>query len=345
MADRPANDNGPMSEGDMGRSPQDGLGAGSTPLERELRQLLEDEAITVRVGEAPYGQILKEGRQARHRSRMVLGAGLAVLVAVPGGLLAAQSFTPSSEPAGQVSPAAGGGIEGGGGGHQEAPQDEGAEATGAEEEAADHALPPSDPERQLLDGITLEQARDQLDHCIDDWADRSSWPTDEQPELDASGLRILLAWDGSGGENQGHGTIRRVLAATADQEEPYTTRLVCSQRVGEGDAGSGIRSSVGADIPDGEVVGDTWGRYATPEDGLEGDWSGELPFRWAHFDTIADSVDRVTVEYGGDTQEALLEGGFYITAGILEAPPEAMPRVRAYDEDGELIHDSAAATQ
>jgi hypothetical protein len=341
-----------------------------TPLEQQLRSILAEEAGELRVGEAPYGAILHEGRIARRRSRAALGAGMAVLVALPGVTLAGATLLQDRDASGtgQTGPAAG----------PTAPTDEHGDpepdpnpvdeydpadgtGTGPEVEAEkggttgqdpadpggpgdpepDQPLPPSDPGRQLLDGITLEEARAQLLSCVQQHNDpaEDEKPPMEQPDVDPADLQILLAWQGHGGENQGPGPIRRVLAASVTGE--MHVRMVCSRSMGETDAGSGL--SVGFHpwpLQQPEPIGTIYGRYHTPEEGLNGDWSSELPFRWVLFDTVDDSVARVTVEYAGETQEALLDGGFYITAGIIETPPTALPTVLGYDADGELIYDS-----
>ncbi|WP_448319307.1 hypothetical protein [Streptomyces sp. CO7] len=52
------------------------------------------------------------------------------------------------------------------------------------------------------------------------------------------------------------------------------------------------------------------------------------------------SVDRVTVEYGGGTEEAALDDGWFVAAGELEREPTALPRIKGYDAAGELVYDS-----
>jgi hypothetical protein len=305
----------------------------ATPAERRLRALLAEEGLAVHVGGAPHAEIVQEGRRARRRSRTVLGAGLAVLVAVPAVALAAQGFQDSeARPpvAGNTSDA----LTPGAGGEQPP------EATEPPEETpSDQPRPPSDPERQLLDGITLEEARAQLTGCLDEYMGRPAWG-DDPMEVDPADLQILLAWQGHGGENQGPGPIRRVLAVSVAGD--VQAELVCNKSMEETGAGSGMQSSVGLRPPERrEVLGLEWRRYHTPEVGLTGDWSSHLPFRWAFFNHVdEEAVARVTVEYGGETHEALIDGGFYLTAGLLDERPDAGLRVRGYDAGGEVIFDS-----
>jgi hypothetical protein len=307
-----------------------------TPLERRLRALLAEEGHAVPVRGTPHIEIMEEGRRVRRRRRAVLGAGLSVLIAVPAVALAAQgsygSDTPSPAAAGEPSETTRPGS--GTGGTPEAEPNE--------EPVPDQPLPPSDPERQLLDGITLEEARAQLRMCLDEYADDEGegWLDDGLPKLDASDLKILLAWQGHGGENQGPGPIRRVLAVSV--ADVGHAELVCNQSMGETTAGTGMQSALGFEPPERpEVIGRDWDRYHTPEEGLDGDWGSELPFRWAYFNYVDEgAVARVTVEYGGETQEAIVDGGFFLTAGSVETPPDAHPVVLGYDEEGEVVYDS-----
>lgn len=331
-----------MSEMPRRELPWEELPEGGTDVERRLRALLAEESDTMRVGVIPHVEIVREGRRARRRRRAVLGAGLSVLIAVPTGAFAAHSFQGSdAQPSLTAAPSPGTVAPGAGAdGTADAADPEGEPAPGLPQ-------PPSDPERQLLDGITLEDARAQLRMCLDEYGDDGGygWPEGEQVPIDPADLKILLAWQGHGGENQGPGPIRRVLAVTV-AGEGYA-ELVCNQSMGEADAGTGMQSVVGTAPPERtEVIDSHWQRYHTPEMGLDGDWESELPFRWAYFNHVdEEAVARVTVEYGGETQEAILDGGFFLSSGVVDTAPDAHPVVVGYDAEGEVVYDSRDVPQ
>ncbi|MCF2530236.1 hypothetical protein [Yinghuangia soli] len=72
--------------------------------------------------------------------------------------------------------------------------------------------------------------------------------------------------------------------------------------------------------------------------------SPEFPFRWLDFGRLPDpKAVRVTVEYGGKTQDAALSHGFWFAAGELVRPETYTPIIRSYDADGRLLYDSTQA--
>lgn len=303
-----------------------------TPLERRLRELLNERAERVAPSEAPLEAIARNGRAARQRSRVALGAGLAVLVAVPGFALAAQGSGSGGsgadtavQPAGPPAPS-----------EPETPQESGGSPPDQDQDQEEGPLPPSDPQRQLLDGITLEQAAAILERCVEEaYADQPDpgrvQTSIENPSIED--LRIVLAWESQGNENQGPGPWRRVLAVTDDPTSADHHQMTCTADP-DGNF-SGVQGSAGApperDVP---VVPDSNAsrHYAGDE------WT--TPFRWAHYGEISPEVARLTVTYAGATEEAALESGYFAVAGIAEQSPDGEPVIKAYDEGGELIHDS-----
>ncbi len=195
---------------------------------------------------------------------------------------------------------------------------------------------PSDPERQLLDGITFEQAADSLARCIADWGNMSSLPDQEQSDIEVGDLRILLAWVSQGDENRGPEPIRQVLAVSDDPAADPHFQLVCADRGDEGGT-VGMQSTTGRPAAPGPAVRPEPGasRYLGP---MMGEWSS--PFRWAHFGTLDPEVVRVTVQYAGTTEEAVVEAGYFAVAGMAAGTPDGSPVVTGYGADGEVLYDS-----
>ncbi|MGW0600779.1 hypothetical protein ACWD11_27150 [Streptomyces sp. NPDC002776] len=75
----------------------------------------------------------------------------------------------------------------------------------------------------------------------------------------------------------------------------------------------------------------------------KGKWA--LPFRWGVIGTVdPSSVAKVTVSYGGATSEAALDHGWFAASGVLNEQVTVAPRVKGYDADGTLVHDSGQDT-
>jgi hypothetical protein len=309
--------------------PVDPDGQADTPVEAQLRQLLGERAGGLAQPETPYGTIVRHGRAARRRGRIALGAGAAVLAAAVPATLGASGVLFEDDPTATAPPPSGSGPEEERDGVAELPP------TVAPEEGAQG---PSDPERQLLDGITLEQARDSLERCLDEFgSDAAGFGEEyETPEFRVEDLRIVLAWEALGDENRGEGPFTQVLAVNDDPSADPYLQFVCSDSE---EGAQGLQSAVGGGTPDNglPVYPDSnAARYFRP--GLLGQW--ELPFRWADFGLVAPEVERVTVMYGGATEEAVLDAGYFVVAGIAEERPEAHPVVVGYGADGEVLYDS-----
>jgi hypothetical protein len=250
---------------------------------------------------------------------------------------------------------------------------------------------PAFPERQLLDGITLEQASASLERCLAEFspgassalsgarglehsevaafpapsgvpelagleaaevaeleaAELAEFPPGAAPvpagaaqqadvEVEPEELRILLAWVSQGDENRGTEPIRQVLAVSDDPEADPHTQFVCADRPGSGVVG--LQSSIGEQSIDTgyPVMADpNADRYFAP---MLGEW--DLPFRWADLGLVSPEVERVTVSYAGETEEAVLEAGYFVVAGIAERQPDARPVIVGYGAGGEVVYDS-----
>jgi hypothetical protein len=300
-------------------------------VEAELRQLLADCAGALASPETPYATIVRQGRAARRRGRLAVGAGAAVLAAaVPGAAIGAGGLWPEGDAPSAAGPS---------GTPTQGPTPPATPTQGpTSPPTPEPPAGPSDPERQLLDGITLEQARASLDRCI---AEFGPEVTALDPEVDAEvhiePMRILLAWTSQGDENRGEEPIRQVLAVSGDSTAGRHTQFVCADRPGDGP--QGMQSGTGGSLDNGMPVFPdvNAGRYLAP---MMGEW--ELPFRWADFGLVAPEVERVTVRYGGVTEEAVLEAGYFVVAGIAEQPvgDGEDPVVLGYDADGAVVYDS-----
>ncbi|RBM11692.1 hypothetical protein [Streptomyces sp. PT12] len=305
-----------------------------TPLEAKLRELLAERARDAAPAEAPVDTIVDRGRRARRRGRIALSAGAAVLVAVPSAAIAAQGdWLADGEPATAAAPAE---------------PEEGQEPEASSEPPAESVsgVPqgPSDPERQLFDGVTLEQATASLESCLaefplteppvsvpEEGSGGSEFIEGEPLDIDLSELRIVLAWVSQGDENRGSEPMTRVLAVTSVPDEA-PLQLVCAAR----EDGAANMQSVSPAERTQPVVPETGaGRYQGPQ---VGEWT--LPFRWADFGVVTSEVERVTVTYAGETEEAALDAGYYVAAGMGEQEAEGAPVVVGYDADGEVVYDS-----
>lgn len=334
-----------------------------TETEALLRRMLTDRADRVSPREAPYERIVRQGRAARRRGRVALGAGAAVLAALPGAALASQESwfgsekaVPAAAPIGQDGPEAG---DGGSGGSSSPASPSAALPTPAPSSAspsppssspaagpsgtaaASEELPagPSDPGRQLLDGVTLEQARTSLERCFAAFPPDQGFPDDSPaPAVTPGDLRILLAWTAQGDPNRGEDPIRQVFAVSDDPEASPHLQVTCADRPGSGAVG--LQSSSGGDgvpEPQGGPVGPD--PNAARHYGPSSSW--EIPFRWADYGLVAPEVARVTVTHAGVTEEAVLEAGYFVAAGLGQERTEKPPLVRGYDAAGSLLYDSA----
>ncbi|MBQ1088131.1 hypothetical protein [Streptomyces sp. B93] len=280
-------------------------------FEERVRDLLSEDAYTISPSPAPYPAIRRRGVAWRRRRVAATGAALAALVAAPVGAYAMTGADGSG--GGKASPAA--------------------SSTAAAPTPTPAPTPTgADTRGVLLDGITYEQAAEDLEYCVG-----FRWPSasEDIDYGDPADYRVLLAMRSTGDSNApGDG---RFVVAVADGTP--MKRLICN--VKDGDDGPG-RSFTGIDMagPDaGPVVPDANAHKLYSQSFLDkGNW--QLPFRWAGIGTVEDSVARVTVEYGGETSEAVLDDGWYVATGELDQQVTKAPHVKGFDGDGKLVYDS-----
>lgn len=295
---------------------QQGTGT-SGDFEEQLRELLAEDANTIRPAPVAYPAIRRRGAIERRRRVAAAGAALATLAAMPVGAYALAdgdaggntvastppvlapprtSATPSASPAGPARPAT---------------------------------------KDQLLDGITFGQAVDGLEKCLAYDQSHAGGPSDFRTDLGAAeDYRIILAMNSTGDSNA-PGDGRYVVAV---KEQPKQTRLICNVKDGEA---SGLNTSVGSDdVPGaGPVIADSNGGKLYRQSVLDrGNW--KLPFRWGVIGTVEPSVARVTVSYGGATSQAALDHGWFVASDVLDRQVTVAPRIKGYDADGKLVYDS-----
>ncbi|RKN46911.1 hypothetical protein [Streptomyces hoynatensis] len=284
-------------------------------MEEQLRRMLAEQAAGAAPSEPPYGAIVRQGRKARRRFRAGLATAAVVLAAIPGGAFAAQGEWFRDSGSAHAAARHTGFPDGAGVTPVSSPADSG-------ESGGTGPSGPADPERQLLDGITLADATESLERCLDEY------PQDVTSEQ----LRIVLAWVSQGDPNRGEEPLREVLAISDDPGGNF--QVVCSDRP-EGDL-TGVMvsgSDYGTGLPVAPDLNAT--RFFHP---TTGEW--RTPFRWADFGLVEPEVRRVTVSYAGSTEEAVLEGQYFLVAGIAEDQPTDPPVVIGYGADGEVLYDS-----
>ncbi|MEU6380457.1 hypothetical protein [Streptomyces sp. NPDC046909] len=299
-------------------------------FEEELRGLLAADAYTIRPSPAPYPAIRRRGVAERRRRVTAVGAALVTLAAVPVGAYAlggggsrvaadtATSPTPSVTASASASASA-------------------SLSASAGTTSSPSPTEPGQPatEGQLLDGITFEQAVDGLEKCI---AYDKEFETKERPSQlgSADNYRIILAMNSTGDSN----TPGDGFFVVAVQEEPTPIRVICNVKDGEA---SGLNTSSGNDeFPEaGPVLVDiNSGKLYQQSFMDKGNW--KLPFRWGVIGMYGPSVAKVTVSYGDSgTSEAVLDHGWFVTAGTLNQQVTKAPHVKGYDKGGKLVYDSA----
>ncbi|WP_406215824.1 hypothetical protein [Streptomyces canus] len=288
-------------------------------FEEQLRELLSEDAYTIRPSPVPYPQIRRQGVVERRRRVAVAGAVLATLAAVPVGAFAAG---------------------GGGTGTADTATTPTASASATPTPTPTPSPTPSGPAGpatagQLRDGITLEQAVEGLDKCLADDRDRVAHGGIDSPDLGkADEYRIILALNSTGDSNApGDGVF-----VVAVKEKPKETRLICNIKDGEA---SGLNTSVGSDRqPDSPpVLADINGNKLYQQSFLDkGNW--KLPFSWGFIGTVEPTVTKVTVSYGGADSEAVLDHGWFVASGTLTQQVTRNPHIKGYDKGGKLIYDS-----
>ncbi|MFI9601637.1 hypothetical protein ACIHCX_17535 [Streptomyces sp. NPDC052043] len=286
-------------------------------FEEQLRELLAEDANTIRPAPAPYPVIRRRGTVERRR-RVAAGAALVTLAAVPVGAYA---------------------LAGGDAGGNTVASKPSVSATPRTSPAPSPSPEPARPatEGQLLDGITFGQAADGLKKCLADAADHplTSPSSDFRPDLGVvEEYRIILAMNSTGDSNApGDG-----IFVVAVKEQPKPTRLICNLKNGEA---SGLNTSMGYDDPSDAApvrADDNGGKLYQQSILDHGNW--KLPFRWGVIGTVEPSVARVTVSYGGATSQAVLDHGWFVASGVLDRQVTAAPRIRGYDADSKLVYDS-----
>ncbi|WP_367323168.1 hypothetical protein [Streptomyces sp. HUAS ZL42] len=291
-------------------------------LEEQVRELLAEDAYAIRPSPAPYPVIRRRGVAERRRRVAVAGAALVTLAVVPAGAYA---------------------LGGGGRGADTASPTPSVSATRATTPTP--AATPSGPARpategQLLDGVTFEEAASGLEKCIA--YDQDRVVKDQNGKVisplndlgKASDYRILLAMKATGNRNApGDGYF-----VVAVREQPTTTRVICTIKDAEA---AGLNTSGGDDgSPDAGLVRPDINALKLYSQSVmdKGNW--KVPFRWGDIGTVDPSVTKVTVSYGGQTSEAVLDHGWFVAAGILNQEATQSPHIKGYDAGGKLVYDS-----
>ncbi|MCX4787333.1 MULTISPECIES: hypothetical protein [unclassified Streptomyces] len=299
---------------------QQGTGT-SGDFEEQLRELLAEDANTIRPAPGPYPAIRRRGTVERRRRVAATGAALVTLAAMPVGAYAladgdAGGNTVASTPPVSATPRT--------------------SATPTPTPSASPARPARPAtEDQLLDGITFGQAVDGLKKCLAYDQSHTRGPADFSTDLGAAEeYRIILAMKSTGDSN----VIGDGMYVVAVKEQPKQTRLICNVKDGEA---NGLNASVGSDdVPGaGPVMADINGGKLYQQSVLDrGNW--KLPFRWGVIGTVEPSVARVTVSYGGAASQAALDHGWFVVSGVLNQQVTAAPRIKGYDADSKLVYDS-----
>ncbi|MDL5201492.1 hypothetical protein [Streptomyces sp. ALI-76-A] len=294
-------------------------GGDAGDFEEQVRELLAEDAYTIRPSPAPYPAIRRRGMAERRRRAVAAGAALVTLAAVPVGVYAVSGT--------------------GGGAHTAAATSSAGVTPAATPTPSPTPAGPAGPATpgQLLDGITLSRAADGLEECLA-W-DRKQART-RSIDLDLGAIdsyRIILAMNSTGDSN----AIGDGVYIVAVQDKPGGLRLICTLKneVAD-DEGPGINVSSDDRLPDSPpVLADVNGGKLFQQSAIDkGNW--KLPFRWGLIGTVTPSVAKVTVSYGDATSEAVLDHGWFVATGILNQQVTVAPRIKGYDAGGTLLYDS-----
>jgi hypothetical protein len=295
----------------------------SEDFEEQLRELLAQDANTIRPAPVPYPAIRRRGTVERRRRAATAGAALMTLTVLPVGAYA---------------------VAGGGTGGDTAASTPSVSATQRTPAIPTPSASPSGPARpstnsQLLDGIAFERAIDGLEKCLAyDRSHTRGLSAKFHTDLGAAAdYRIILAMNSTGDSNApGDGIY--VVAVKKVKKQPEQTRLICNIKNGEA---QGINISGGSDGPPdaGPVMADMNGGKLYHQSILDrGNW--KLPFRWGVIGTVKPQVARVAVSYGGTTSQAALDHGWFVASGILNQQVTMAPHIKGYGADGKLVYDS-----
>ncbi|MFD9390614.1 hypothetical protein ACFWBB_07725 [Streptomyces sp. NPDC060000] len=302
-------------------------------FEERMRELLAEDAYTIRPSPAPYPAIRRRGLAERRRRVAVTGAALMTLAAVPVGAYAvaggsggraADTAVPKPSVSAPHSSTAGSTGESTGGSASASSSGTQGDTTGGP------ARPVTDG--QLLDGITFAQAADGLKECLS----AEGGPPGSTADLgEAEDYRIILAIKSTGDSNDpGDG-----IYVTAVKKQRAGSWVLCSIK---GGVASGISTgSSDAEAPGaGPVTVDINGGKLYQQSFTDkGDW--KLPFRWGVIGTVEAPVARVTVSYGdGGPVTAALDHGWFVAAGLLNQQVTLAPHIKGYDGSGKLVYDS-----
>ena len=294
-------------------------------FEAQVRELMAEDAYTIRPSAAPYPTIRRRGAMERRRRVAAAGAVLVALAAAPVGAYAL-------------------GGNGGEGGTRLAaplPSVSASQPSATPTPVQSTPVGPAGPATpgQLLDGITLAQASDGLEKCFD-WnrESRQGGSAAAPSDLgDSADYRIILALNSTGDSNSpGDGFF--VVAVKQQTEQPQLTQVICNIKDGEA---SGLQSGTGGLELDngGPVMPDINGGKLYQQSFIDkGNW--KLPFRWGTIGRVESNVTRVTVSYGGSTSEAALDHGWFVASGTLNQQVTLAPHIKGYDNTGKVVYDS-----
>ncbi|MEU1615712.1 hypothetical protein ABZ479_00270 [Streptomyces sp. NPDC005722] len=315
---------------DTGDTAGHGPADGDTEFEARLRELLEEQTDGLHTREAPYATIVRQGRTSRRRRVFAAGAGLAALVVVPGTAVA-MHYQPGGGAAALPGQDARPSVRASAGSpHPSAPVRTSAAPSGP--------AAPVTP-GQLADGITLERAAEALEGCLafDAQHQRADSPAAQElgkPE----DYRVLLALNATGDMNSPGDGIRVVAVGTPGGTP---VRLICTDKGGEAQ-GVNVSSGDSSDPGRGPVVPDDNAYRLYKQDTATGPGLPyRFPFRWGSVGTVEPGVAKVTVSWGGVTQQAALDHGYFAATGVLAQAEDALPHIKGYDAGGKVVYDSA----
>lgn len=284
-------------------------------FEEQLRELLAEDAYTIRPSPAPYPAIRRRGVAERRRRVAAAGAALVTLAAMPVGAYAL-----------------GGGGRGGDTATTPTPSVSATRAASPTPSPTSSGPARPATDRQLLDGITFEQAADGLEDCLA--FERSGAPGTDRGAADD--YRILLAMRSTGDSNAPDDGMFVVAAREKSVDQAH---LICRLANGRTQGVSGFTDDSGLIPDEGPVlVNPNVGKLYQQSVIDRGDW--KLPFRWGVIGKVQPSVAEVTVSYGDSSDEAALDHGFFVASGVLNQQVTMAPHIKGYDADGTLVYDS-----
>ncbi|GAA0334996.1 hypothetical protein PV735_31015 [Streptomyces turgidiscabies] len=299
-------------------------------FEAQVREMMAEDAYTIRPSSAPYPAIRRKGTIERRRRVAAAGAVLVALAVTP---VAAYALN---------------GNSGDGAVNTAAPLPSTSTSQGSAPTPVQSApVGPAGPATpgQLLDGITLAQASEGLEKCLayNRENQKAMPPNTRRPDLgDAADYRIILALNSTGDSNSPGDGIN-VVAVKQQPEQPQLIRLICN--VKDGEVGGLNTSAGGLELDNGgPVMPDMNGGKLYQQSFIDkGNW--KLPFRWGTIGQVESDVTRVTVSYGGSTSEAALDHGWFVASGTLNQQVTLAPHVKGYDNTGKVVYDSDSDTQ